>query len=47
VYAFFEVGNMTKGLKWKTEWYYNGELVKGVGGTQTWTADESVKEFLA
>jgi hypothetical protein len=45
VYAFFDASNVVKGLKWKSEWRLDGNLLKDVGGSDTWNAGESEKDW--
>lgn len=38
VYAFFDAGNMTQGLKYKVEWYRDGALLSNVTSSAAWNA---------
>jgi hypothetical protein len=45
VYAFFDVGNMANGLKWRREWYRDGKVLTNMIKSDTWTRATSEKDY--
>ena len=45
VYAFFDAGNMTKDLKWKHEWYRDGQLLSSLVKTDAWSGGATEKDW--
>jgi len=45
IYAFFDAGNMSKGLGWKREWYRDGNLQTRLAGTGTWNSGQTEKDW--
>jgi hypothetical protein len=45
VYAFFDMYNMTKDLKYKREWYRDGQAIPYLTKTETWTSGPTEKDW--
>lgn len=45
VYAFFDAGNMTAGLKWKRAWYRDGKLLEDLVISDAWKGNQTEKDW--